>query len=125
MDTKRIEVDGRTYELHKIPAFAAQKIAFNCMNAIKSRDLTTIPDSTIATLLSYVGAVNAAGGVVMLSDEALVQVNVPDVGSLITIELEMLEYNFGFFFDGSLLTRLEGIVGRLAKSTEARVETAS
>lgn len=119
MESKKIEVGGKTFKLNKIPAFQAQKIAFACIGALKDKDLTHIPDEIVWKLLSYVEYDNGMGGAVALDNEDVVAVNVPDAGVLMTLELNELEYNFGFFFDGSLLGQVKCLFERLAASTKS------
>ncbi len=129
MDKKKIEVGGRKFILNKIPAFQAQKIAFNCITALKDKDLSKIPDDILWKLLSYVEYDNGMGGTIALDNEDVVSLNVPDAGVLMTLELNALEYNFGFFFDGSLFGQVTALVERLTATvkgmTQGKAEAAS
>lgn len=128
MDSKKIEVGGKAFRLNKIPAFQAQKIAFACIGALKAKDLSRIPDEIIWKLLSYVEFDNGHGGLSALDCEEMVALHVQDAGALMTLELNELEYNFGFFFDGSLLGQMKDLFGRLAasmKSADAAPDEAS
>lgn len=123
MDSKKVEVGGKTFRLNKIPAFQAQKIAFACIGALKEKDLSRIPDEIVWKLLSYVEFDNGMGGTVALDSDEMVALHVPDAGALMALELNELEYNFGFFFDGSLLEQVKGLFGRLAASMRAAAAT--
>lgn len=128
MESKKIEVGGKTFKLNKIPAFQAQKIAFACISALKEKDLSRIPDEIVWKLLSYVEFDNGMGGTVALDSEEMVALHVHDAGALMTLELNELEYNFGFFFDGSLLGQVKDLFGRLAasmRSAEAAPDAAT
>jgi hypothetical protein len=119
MESKKIEISGRKFKLNKIPAFQAQKIAFSCITALKDKDLSKIPDDILWKLLSYIEYDNGMGGTVSLDNEDVVALNVPDAGVLMTLELNALEYNFGFFFDGSLFGQLTELVERLTGAVKS------
>lgn len=119
MESKKIEISGRKFKLNKIPAFQAQKIAFSCITALKDKDLSKIPDDILWKLLSYIEYDNGMGGTIALDNEDVVALNVPDAGVLMTLELNALEYNFGFFFDGSLFGQLTELVERLTGAVKS------
>lgn len=119
MESKKVEIGGRKFILNKIPAYQALKIAIPCFEALKAKDITKISDEVLLQINSYIGVENASGAEIRLSDVELINVNIKDSGMLILADLNMLEYNFDFFFDGSLSREIAKIMGRLGEVKEA------
>lgn len=118
MESKKVEIGGRTFILNKIPAFQSQKIAFTCFAALKAKDLNKVPEETILQLCSYIGVENGSGVEIRLTDEEMININVKDSGVLMLAELSMLEYNYDFFFDGSLSKEIGNLMARLGAIKE-------
>lgn len=94
IEPKEVEVNGRTYIISKVPAVEGREI-------VAKYPLSNIPklgeyDQSEAIMLKLMAYVQTGDGI-PLTTRALVNNHVPDAHTLMMLEKEMLEYNFGFF----------------------------
>ena len=101
-EPKECKTGNVEYAVSKIPAFFAQRIILAAGDALSNLDPTKIPESALLELLSYCAVKNPGGEYKVLDDVDVLNLLVPNPKDLIAIELQAVEYNFGFFFDGSL-----------------------
>lgn len=101
-DPEQFKTGNIEYAVGKIPAFYAQRIMLASGEALGSLDVSKIPEPALLELLSYCAVKNPSGDYVVLDDVDVLNLLVPSPKDLIAIELKAVEYNFGFFFDGSL-----------------------
>lgn len=101
-DTKKVSIGNITCYISKIPAFYAQRILMKGGEALASMNLSILPEEVITQILSYTAIENANGAKIVLDDIFVVNEMIENPKDLIALELKMVEYNFGFFFDGSL-----------------------
>lgn len=106
--TKDIELDGRTYVLHKFPSVEGREI-------IAGYPLTALPkiseysanQDVMYKNLSYVGVRLEGDKVQMLSTKALINNHTESWETVMLLEKAMLTYNCSFFQDGRLLNFLK------------------
>lgn len=102
-DPSEIQIGGKTCYVSKIPAFYAQRIILNAGEALTSLDMAKLPEPVILDLLSYTAVkFDETGTNVVLDSIDTVNSLIDNPKDLIELELKLVEYNFGFFFDGSL-----------------------
>lgn len=104
LEPKEIEIDGKKFVISKIPAIQAQQVYRNVM--IEAKDdgdvaMTYLTEDTALALLEWAGT---AEGDEWASLDSADKVNFccQNLMTLIKLEAEMIRYNFGFLFDGSL-----------------------
>ena len=99
IEPREITVNERPYIISKVPAVEGREI-------VAKYPLSNIPklgeygqsEEIMLKLMSYVQAVPGGGSApIPLTTKALVNNHVPDAMTLMLLEKEMLEYNFGFF----------------------------
>lgn len=117
--------DGRTYHVGKIPVFYAQRILLACGDALKDFNPASLPEPCIQELLSYVAVETPEGSPVVLDSEETVNLLVPTIKDLLSIELKVIEENFGFFFDGSLQEIFKPIVEKIEEANRKNTETST
>lgn len=117
-ETQKVTIGGKTCYVSKIPVFYAQRILMMSGDAIKQLDFSLLPEQAIRDLLSYAAIDNPDGEPKVLDDIEVINLLVPSPKDLLSLELKMIEYNFGFFFDGSLQEVFAPILGLLKKSAE-------
>lgn len=94
IEPKEVTINGRVYVLSKVPAVEGREI-------VAKYPLSNIPklgeyDQSEAIMLKLMAYVQTGDGI-PLTTRALVNNHVPDAHTLMMLEKEMLEYNFGFF----------------------------
>lgn len=128
IEKKVVEVEGRRFTISQIPAYYAHGF-YEDFLASMSRFATigylTLPGDTIADILSFAAYTEDEGATWKPMDaDALKSAKFADnkgKKTVATLLKEMMEYNFGFFFDGSLL---DLAIGRTpAEETEAEQES--
>lgn len=96
-----IESHGRKYVISQIPALRAQSLLGQFAKA-SDGDLSAVPQSAILDLLSHVAVLLPNGEPIVLAGENYVAEHIPDLATLLDIEMAMLRKNFGFLADGGL-----------------------
>ena len=104
IEPKEIKIEDTKFVISKIPAVQAQQIYRSVMQEAKDDgDIAMtylLADTTIA-LLSYAAAVDGEVWVA-LDSESQINFWCSKLYNLIKLEAEMIRYNFGFLFDGTL-----------------------
>lgn len=115
LEKKEITIkDGGRFMLSKIPAIQAQEIYGDIMRECKEDGdiaMTYLSRPVVGKLLAYAAVPNGEGWKALESEEDI-NVACPSMGTLIQLEAEMIRYNFGFLFDGSLQKVLGVLRGR-------------
>lgn len=124
-DPKEVKIGNLTCYVSKIPAFYAQRILLASGSALTTLDMTKLPESVILELLSYTAVENANGGKVVLDGIEMIDVMVQNPRDLIELELKAVEYNFSFFFDGSLREVFDPLVELLNGSAKTSTHSAA
>lgn len=113
IEPKEIEIGGRRYILSKVPATVGREMILQYMPA----NLPKIGDRALSRemmmrLMSYVAVpLDGMPNPQRLTTEALINNHVPDGEALCRLEVEMLDYNFGFFEIGKTLNSLKRLMG--------------
>lgn len=110
VEPSHVEVVGREFVISKIPAFAAMPVFEEYMDVSKEKGLlarASLSEASVRTMLSHVATRNADGDMEVLDTTAKIETAFPDLSVMIGVVSKMVEYNFGFFDDGSLLGLLE------------------
>ena len=117
-EPKEFKVGNLSCAVGKIPAFYAQRIILAAGGALSDMDMTKLPESVILELLSYCAVKNPAGEYKVLDDLGVVNLLIDSPKDLIAIEIKAVEYNFGFFLDGSLREVFAPLIEQVRKSAE-------
>lgn len=113
-EPKKFTIGNVEYYIAKIPAYYAQRLLIRSGEALKSFDVSKIPDDVLKELLSYTAVVNSKGDPIVLEDIETVNLLLGgDTKSLIAIEMQAIQENFGFFLDGGLREIFDPIVKRM------------
>lgn len=119
IEKKVVEVEGRSFTISQIPAYYAHGFYedfLTSMSRFATIGYLTLPGDTIANILSFAAYTDDEGATWKPIDaNALKSEKFADAKGKKTIAAllkEMMEYNFGFFFDGSLL---DLAIGRTTK----------
>jgi hypothetical protein len=124
-DPKEEKIGNLTCYVSKIPAFYAQRILLAGGSALSTLDMTKLPESVILELLSYTAVENENGGKVVLDGIEMVNVMIENPKDLIALELKLVEYNFGFFFDGSLREVFDPLAELISGSAKTSIHSAA
>lgn len=124
---KEININNKVYIIHKLPATVGReilakypttlgKIFINTNNYDENKKIMLL-------LMSYVIVkdceVNGKKENIVLNSEATINNWVNDWQDLLTLEKEMINYNFSFFQDGKLLTSMKELIKEVSpKITE-------
>lgn len=121
IEPKKFKFDNTEYWVGKIPAYQAQMLLLKSGDAIKAFDLTKIDEETIRELLKYSAIVNSSGDAVVLDSPEMVNAMIgSNTKLLISIELQIIMENYGFFLDGGLHQIFSPIMEKMEKAiTEA------
>ena len=87
-------------------------------DALSGLNMAKLPESVLMELLSYCAVRNPNGEWTVLENIDIVNLLVKSTVDLVEIELKAVEYNFGFFFDGSLQKVFEPLMKLIAGSAE-------
>ena len=107
-DPKTVEIGGEKYIISKIPAIQSQQVYGAIMKECKEDGdiaMTYLSTETTLLLLGYAAHdVSGSGpdGWMPFNDEGDINVGCPTQEILMKLEAEMIRYNFGFLFNGSL-----------------------
>lgn len=99
------EIGGREFTISKIPAFTAKKVYQAEVEAIQKNGeigKTLLPDDILKIIFAHTAVVNEKGEYEVLSLPSVIEKTLTNYADLIALTVAMLDYNFGFFIDGSL-----------------------
>lgn len=107
IEKKVVEVEGRSFTISQIPAYYAHGFYASFLSSLRefaTIGYLTLPGDVVADILSY-AAYTEDGGATWKTIDHSALAGAAFADKKIEAELfkEMMEYNFGFFFDGSLL----------------------
>ena len=122
-DPKSVTIGSLTAYVSKIPAFYAQRILLALGESLVDLDVSKIPEPVLLDLLSYTAIETEKGAKIVLEDVAIINELIQDPKDLIELELRVLEYNFSFFFDGSLRKVFEPLLALLKQSAGEKTST--
>ena len=112
IEKKVIEVEGRSFTISQIPAYYAHGFYASFLSSLRefaTIGYLTLPGDVVADILSYAAYTEDGGATWKPIDHAALSGGVfADKKTEAFLLKEMLEYNFGFFFDGSLLDLVLG-----------------
>jgi hypothetical protein len=117
-DPKQITIGELTCHVSKIPAFYAQRILLAGGEALATMNVAKLPEEVILALLEYTAVDNDNGGHIVLDSPEMVNEMIANPKDLIALELQVIEYNFSFFFDGSLREVFAPLVELLKQSAD-------
>ena len=110
---KEVEIKGSKFIISQMPCTVAQEVAFKLPPGLIPivGNFTQAEDMYIK-MLSYCERVYDDGSHVKLISKDIIDNNLPDFETLLLLEKEVIEYNFGFFDTDKLLTLLNGLLSR-------------
>ena len=107
-DPKGVEINGEKFIISHIPAIQAQEIYGEIMKECKEDGdiaMTYLSKDATLHLLEFAAHdISGSGpdGWMPFNDEVDINIACPNQGVLMQLEAEMIRYNFGFLFDGTL-----------------------
>lgn len=111
---KEIEVKGCKFIISQMPCTVAQEVAFKLPpGLIPIMGNFTQAEDMYVKMLSYCERIYDDGRHVKLISKDIIDNNLPDFETLLLLEKEVIEYNFGFFDTGKLLTLLNGLLSHV------------
>lgn len=105
---RSVKIGSETFAVSKIPALKAQEIYCRIMkesDSFGNLGYTMLKSETIMGLLEYAAA-KVESSWVELDTESCINTYCKDAGILNALVLEMIQENYGFLFDGTLLKQL-------------------
>lgn len=96
MDEKRITLEDKTVVLHKAPATVAYDMALKYRDCLEKGEYQKTQEC-VYTLLRYCELELGDGRSVKLNDKEIINQHFHDAKSLIELQKQTAELNFGFF----------------------------
>lgn len=113
MQPKLVEIDGKKFKIHKLPALAGREIMSKYpTSALPKIGDYAVNEETMLKLMAFV-TFPLGDGYHALESRELIDNNVPSWESLAKLEMAMIEYNCSFFQNGRVSNFLEDIVQNL------------
>ena len=99
---QKVEINGQEYTLYSIPAVPAQDILMGAIEIFKNKDFKNLSSSVTYKILAYV-----EHNGLLLNIPPLVDAHIPDLETILTLQMEMLKKNFDFLQNERFQKRLE------------------
>lgn len=114
LNPKEIEIKGCKFIISQMPCTVAQEVAFKLPpGLIPIMGNFTQAEEMYVKMLSFCERVYDDGRHIKLISKDIIDNNLPDFETLLLLEKEVIEYNFGFFDTEKLLTLLNGLLSRV------------
>lgn len=111
---KSIEIKGCKFIISQLPCTAAQEIAVRLpQGLIPILGNFTHAEEMYIKMLSYCERVYDDGRHVKLINKDIIDNNIPDFETLLKLEREVIEYNYGFFDIEKVLILLNDLLSRV------------
>ena len=111
---KEVDIKGCKFIISQMPCTVAQEVAFKLPpGLIPIMGNFTQAEDMYVKMLSFCERVYDDGRHVKLISKDIIDNNLPDFETLLLLEREVIEYNFGFFDTEKLLTLLNGLLSRV------------
>lgn len=115
LEPKTIEINGYKFIISKMPCTVAQEVMFNLpIGLVPLLGNFTNAQEMVFKMLSYCERVYTDGqpSVKLISKE-IIDNHIPDINTLLQLEQECIQYNFGFFNLERVLTFLQPALSRV------------
>jgi len=110
---KEVEIKGCKFIISQMPCTVAQEVAFKLPpGLIPIMGNFTQAEDMYVKMLSFCERIYDDGRHVKLISKDVIDNNLPDFETLLLLEKEVIEYNYGFFDTEKLLTLLNGLLSR-------------
>lgn len=120
LETKSVEIDGKTFILSKFPASAGRDIVCQyTLSAVPKLGDYAINRKMADKILSFVGVTLDTGSVITLSTEALIDNHCGSWETRMKVEMAMMEYNCKAFQEG----RVSNFFVELARILNAKISS--
>lgn len=96
MDEKRITLEGKTVVLHKAPATVAYDVALRYRDCLAKGDYQNTQEC-MYVLLRYCELELGDGRTIKLNDKEIINQHFHDAKTLVELQKQTAELNFGFF----------------------------
>lgn len=113
LDKKEIELEGVKFMISKIPAIQSQKVYGEIMKEAKSDGdiaMTYLSPDTAKDLLAYTAYFDGANWL-SLDQDYRINDSCKNLEVLMKLQAAMIQYNYGFLFDGGLQKVLAALRG--------------
>ena len=115
---KQIEIKGVKFIISQLPCTVAQEIAVKLPpGVLPIVGNFTQAEEMYVKMLSYCERLYDDGRHVKLISKDIIDNNVPDFETLLLLEREVIEYNYGFFDIEKVLSLLNGFLSRVESSS--------
>ncbi len=117
LNPKDVEINGFKFIISQMPCTVAQEVAFKLPpGLIPIMGNFTQAEEMYVKMLSFCERVYDDGRHIKLINKDIIDNHVPDFQTLLLLEREVIEYNYGFFDTEKLLTLLNGLLSRAESS---------
>ena len=111
---KDVEINGYKFIISQMPCTVAQEVAFKLPpGLIPIMGNFTQAEDMYVKMLSYCERVYDDGRHIKLINKDIIDNHIPDFQTLLMLEREVIEYNYGFFNTEKLLTLLNDLLSRV------------
>lgn len=111
---KEIEINGYKFVISQMPCTVGQEVAFKLPTGlIPVLGNFTQAEDMYVKMLSFCERVYDDGKRVKLINKDIIDNHVPDFQTLLLLEREVIEYNYGFFNSEKILTLLNTLLSRV------------
>lgn len=101
---KEIKIGDQVFVISKMPATEAREVIYKYPKAVMGANLDyETSEEVMYKVLSYVQVKTKDGRLIPLTDKMLINQHISSGKDLMTLEKEMLTYNFDFFDGGKPL----------------------
>ena len=115
---KQIDIKGTKFIISQLPCTVAQEIAVKLPPGIMPIvGNFTQAEEMYVKMLSYCERIYDDGRHVKLINKDIIDNNVPDFETLLHLEREVIEYNYGFFDLEKILNLLTNLLSRVESKT--------
>lgn len=120
---KEIDVNGYKFIISQMPCTVAQEVAFKLPpGLIPIMGNFTQAEDMYVKMLSFCERVYDDGKHIKLINKTVIDNHIPDFQTLLLLEREVIEYNYGFFNPEKLLDLLNGLLSH-AESRVSKILT--
>lgn len=121
IEKKEVTIDGTKFLISKIPALQSQQIYGLIMKEVREYGdvaMTYLSRDTTIQMLAYTAYFDGAIWLT-LDEEYRINDSCKKVDTLIALQASMIQYNYGFLFDGGLQRVLADLRGERDTSAQA------
>lgn len=96
MENKKVELNGKTFIIRKMPATVAYEVALMYFSALETKKMDEM-QKCLYKMFEYVDVDLKDGRKVALETPEIINQHLTGAGDLVKLQKEVVEVNFGFF----------------------------